>query len=30
MKTSSETWVSRKELGSFVDMNILVMKYYFI
>ena len=30
MKTRSETWVSRKGLASFVELNILVMKYYFI
>ena len=30
MKTSFETLVSQMGLGSFVDINIFVMKYYFI
>jgi len=30
MKTSFETRVSRMGLGSFVDINIFVVKYYFI
>ena len=30
MKTSFETRVSRMGLGSFVDINIFVMKYYLI
>ena len=30
MKTSFGTRVSRMGLGSFVDINIFVMKYYFI
>ena len=30
MKTSFETRVSRMGLDSFVDINIFVMKYYFI
>jgi len=29
MKTSIKTRVSRMGLGSFVDINIFVMKYYF-
>ena len=29
MKTSFETRVSRMGSGSFVDINIFVMKYYF-
>ena len=29
MKTSFETRVSRMGLGSFVDINIFVMKYFF-
>ena len=29
MKTSFKTRVSRMGLGSFVNINILVMKYYF-
>jgi len=30
IKTSFETRVLRMVLGSFVDINIFVMKYYFI
>ena len=30
MKTSFETRVSRMGLFSFVDINIFIMKYYFI
>ena len=30
MKTSFETRVLRMGLGSFVDINIFVIKYYFI
>ena len=30
MKTSFETRVSRMGLGSFVDINIFVMKYFFL
>ena len=30
LKTSFETRVLRMGLGSFVDINIFVMKYYFI
>ena len=30
MKTSFETRVAWMGLGSFVDINIFVMKYYFI
>ena len=30
MKTSFETRVSRMGLGSFVDINIIVLKYYLI
>ena len=30
MKTSFKTRVSRMGLGSFVDINFFVMKYYFI
>ena len=30
MKTSFKTWVLRMGLGSFVDINILVMKYLFL
>ena len=30
IKTSFETRVSLMGLGSFVDINIFVMKYYFI
>ena len=30
MKTSFETLVSQMGLGSFVDINIFVMKYYSI
>ena len=30
IKTSFETQVSRMGLGSFVDINIFVLKYYII